>query len=89
MCPTCKGEIAYMLKKIAFDNGIAFTNVPVIGCVNCEDETTVSFDHGLMIDHYKRNHCKKGETVDFTTIEPLYKDLNVLDILALENNHVQ
>lgn len=78
-----------MLKSLEFESGITFINVPIIVCENCKDEVTISFDHGLIIDHFKRNHCKDGDTVDFNTVQPLYAELNALDILALENNQIQ
>lgn len=89
MCPKCKGEMTAMLKSLEYDRGITFTNVPVVSCGNCNNETIVSFDHGLMIDDYKRNHCKDGETVDFSSIQPIYAELNVLDFITLENNPIQ
>ena len=89
MCPKRKGEIKKMLKSLEFESDITFTNVPVTGCESCSDEMTISFEHGLIIDHYKRNHCKEGDTVDFSTVQPLYAELNALDILALENNQIQ
>lgn len=89
MCPRCKGELKPMLKLLKFENNVTFVNVPVIECEACKDEVVVSFEIGLIIDHYKRNHCKEGETVDFNIVKPLYTELNTLDILALENNHVQ